>query len=159
MDDMHAQGLQEQAIEALAQLRAWIWTQHATLLPDDVSTITREQAARYAAHLDWYTTVDTALQALERAAPSFSEPCAAAEEPAELAAELPAAAPAPPTARVTPDARLTARSGVWHRTIAVSAPASQDRVSRPSVSQPCISQRSVSQRSVSRRSVSQQSAA
>jgi hypothetical protein len=140
MDDMQAQRLQEQAIEALAQLRAWIWNQHATLLPDDVSTITREQAARYAAHLDWYTTVDTALQALEVAAPSFGEPCAAAQEPAELAAELPVAAPAPPTARVKPDARLTSRSGVWHRTIAVSSPAAQDRVSRPSVSRSSVSQ-------------------
>ena len=138
-------------MEALAQLRAWIWTQHATLLPDDVSTVTREQAARYAAHLDWYTTVDTALQALEVAAPPFGEPCAAAQKPAQLPAELPTEAPAPPTARVTPDARLTSRSGVWHRTIAVSAPASEDRVSRPSVAQRSVSQRCVSQGSVSRR--------
>src|SRR6185436_12711223 len=75
MDDMHAQSLQAQAIEALSNLRAWIWAQHATLLPDDVSTVTREQAERYSAYLEWYTTVETALQALEVAAPPFAEQC------------------------------------------------------------------------------------
>src|SRR4051794_26507142 len=73
MDDRHAQSLQNQALQALSQLGAWIWQQHETLLPDDLSTVTREQAQRYSAYLEWYTTVETALRALEVAAPSLGE--------------------------------------------------------------------------------------
>jgi hypothetical protein len=96
MDDRQAQSLQKQAIEALSLLRAWIWTRQETLLPDDLSGVTREQAARYAAYLEWDTTVDIAMQALTAAAPTFGD--------------------AP---------RASSRSGVWHRTIAVSALAAE----------------------------------
>jgi len=145
MDDMHAQSLQAQAIEALSNLRAWIWAQHATLLPDDVSTVTREQAERYSAYLEWYTTVETALQALEVAAPPFAEQCLPAAprdtqptyapeptEKAQRAGEEPALPPIPPTLRVTPAPRPLSRSGVWHRTIAISASASEESSARHS---------------------------
>lgn len=127
MDDLHAQRLQRLAIEALSNLRSWLWEQHGALLPDDVGAISREGARRYAACLQWYSAIEEALQTLHAAGPVPGAALAAGER---LLASLDprAAAPSdepPPTLRVTPAERPTSRSGVWHRTIAVEPAAVQ----------------------------------
>jgi hypothetical protein len=122
MDDPHAQRLQRLAIEALGSLRSWLWEQHGALLPHDVAAISREEAQRYAACLSWYSAIEDVLRTLHSAGPVPSAALLAGES------LLPRAVPRvvcgdepPPTLRVTPAAPPTARSGDWHRTIAVES--------------------------------------
>jgi hypothetical protein len=49
-DEQHAQLLQRHAVEALSEVRAWVWAHHSQLLPS-VGSVTREQAQGYAAYL------------------------------------------------------------------------------------------------------------
>ncbi|HEU4576782.1 MAG TPA: hypothetical protein VFS67_00910 [Polyangiaceae bacterium] len=124
MDDPHAQRLQRLAIEALSNLRSWLWEQHGALLPDDVAAISREQAQRYAACLQWYSAIEEVLHTLHSAGPV---PSAALLASAPLLPPPGPNAPArdepPPTLRVTP--APSSRSGIWHRTIALEPPGAQ----------------------------------
>ena len=126
MDDQHAQRLQRLAIEALSNLRSWLWEQHGALLPDDVAAISRAHAQRYAACLQWYAAIEDVLQTLHSAGPVPSaallacEPLLSAPVPQALSGDEP-----PPTLRVTPALRPTSRSGIWHRTIALEPPGAQ----------------------------------
>jgi len=118
MDDQHAQRLQRLAIEALSNLRSWLWEQHGALLPDDVADISRELAQRYEGCLRWFSAIEEALTILHAAGPVPSaallagEPILPPPVPHAVAGDEP-----PPTLRVTPAERPTSRSGVWHRTI------------------------------------------
>jgi hypothetical protein len=120
MNDQHAQRLQRLAIEALSNLRSWLWEQHGALLPDDVAAISREKAQRYAACLQWYSAIEDVLHTLHSAGPVPSaallagEPLLPPPTPPSVSRDEP-----PPTLRVTPAERPTSRSGVWHRTIAL----------------------------------------
>jgi hypothetical protein len=123
MDDSHAQRLQRLAIEALSSLRSWLWEQHGALLPHDMAGISREQAQRYAACLQWYSAIEEVLHKLHTAGPV---PSAALFAGVPLlppsAPQAPESDEPPPTLRVTPAERPSARSGIWHRTIALEAP-------------------------------------
>ena len=130
MDDQHAQRLQRLAIEALSNLRSWLWEQHGALLPDDMAAISREEAQRYEACLHWFAAIEDVLHTLQSAGPVPSATLLSAEP------LLPPAAPSavspdepPPTLRVTPAERPSSRSGVWHRTIAL-----EPRAARPEAS-------------------------
>src|SRR6185503_16255241 len=118
MDDKHAQRLKKRALGALSDLRAWLWQQHARLLPDDVSRVSREQATLYSAYLDWYSRLEEALTALEAAAPAPVRPVMDAT--------------VPPTGRASAAPRPTLRSAVWHRTIPVIGPAGEPPSTRRS---------------------------
>jgi len=61
-----AQLLQRHAIEALSEVRAWVWAHHARQLPDS-ATVTREQAESYAAYLEWFSRIDAAIRTLDPA--------------------------------------------------------------------------------------------
>jgi hypothetical protein len=120
MYDQHAQRLQRLALEALGNLRSWLWEQHGALLPDDVAAISRDEAQRYAACLQWYSAIEDVLRTLQSAGPV---PGAAllASEPSARGRAASRDEPAP-TLRVPPVERPSARSGLWHRTIALEAP-------------------------------------
>ena len=64
MDDQHAQRLQRLAIEALSNLRSWLWEQHGALLPDDMAAISPEEAQRYEACLHWFAAIEDVLHTL-----------------------------------------------------------------------------------------------
>ncbi|MEY2935848.1 MAG: hypothetical protein RL033_6597 [Pseudomonadota bacterium] len=127
MFDSRARELQQQAVEALSDLRAWIWQRHAALLPDDLAAITRGEAERYAAVLDWYSRIEDSLLALA---------AAGARPAAALAAVAPTTIierPMPPRATLheqltAPTVRAPTNSGGaspsegWQPSIAVSAP-------------------------------------
>lgn len=68
MFDSRAAQLQQQATEALSDLRTWIWGRHGALLPDDLAGITRAEAERYSAYLDWFSRVEEVLLALTASA-------------------------------------------------------------------------------------------
>lgn len=126
MDDQHAQRLQRLAIEALSNLRSWLWEQHGALLPDDLAAIPRDEARRYAAYLQWYSAIEDVLHTLQSAGPVPSaallagEPLLPPPAPRAVSCDEP-----PPTLRVTPAPRPTSRSGVWHRTISVEPTAAR----------------------------------
>ena len=64
-DEEHAQLLQRHALQALQEVRSWVWGHHQ--LPD-APTVTREAATAYAAYLEWVTRLDIALNALDETA-------------------------------------------------------------------------------------------
>jgi hypothetical protein len=126
MDDQHAQRLQRLAIEALSNLRSWLWEQHGALLPDDVAAISRGQAQRFAACLQWYSAIEDVLHTLQSVGPVPGAALLADEPP--LLPPAPRALPGdepPPKLRVTPADRPTSHSGTWHRTIALEPPGGQ----------------------------------
>jgi hypothetical protein len=127
MDDPHAQRLQRLAIEALSNLRSWLWEQHGALLPDNLAAISPAQAQRYAGCLQWYSAIEGVLHTLQSAGPLPSAALLAGE-PFLLSPMPPAATrdEPPPTLRVTPAERPAARSGIWHRTIALEPPAARN---------------------------------
>jgi hypothetical protein len=120
MDDQYAQRLQRLAIEALSNLRSWLWEQHGALLPNDVSAISRQEARGYAACLQWYSAIEDVLHTLQSAGPVptaallAGEPLLPPPAPRALSCDEP-----PPTLRVTAAERPTSGSGIWHRTIAL----------------------------------------
>jgi hypothetical protein len=137
MFDSRAEELQQQAVEALSDLRAWIWQRHAALLPDDLAAIRREEAERYAAVLDWYSRIEESLLAL---AASGARPAATAAAVA-LAAVIEQPLPEPllrrqpgpmraaldeqltaPTVRAPTSSGVTRASEGWQPMISVLAP-------------------------------------
>jgi hypothetical protein len=136
MFDSRAAQLQKQALEALSDLRVWIWGRHAALLPDDLAAITREEAERYAAYLDWYSRVEEVLLALGSAgtgsagAGTTSEPAldVAALAPAQRWSAAPPAQPAAlheqlmaPTVRAPGSSSCAAGASGWQRMISLAA--------------------------------------
>jgi hypothetical protein len=130
MFDSRAAQLQQQAIEALSDLRTWIWGRHAELLPDDLAGIGREDAERYAAYLDWYSRVEEVMLALVASgalvAPLAVEPAAEQPAGAPAVAELPATTPVAiderllvPTVRAPSSYAAPERSNGWQRVISV----------------------------------------
>ena len=133
MFDSRAARLQQQAMEALSDLRTWIWGQHAALLPDDLASITREQAERFAAYLDWYSRVEEVILALAAAAEAAVAALAVAPQPAPRPAPAApseqVAAPATreeqlaaPTVRPTSSQGASERSNGWPPVITVPGP-------------------------------------
>lgn len=131
MFDSRAAQLQQQAIEALSDLRTWIWGRHGALLPDDLASITREEAERYAAYLDWYSRVEEVLLALAasaaQAASMLVAPAVSARQPHVEPAPA-RALPAPahleallsaPTVRVPSSHGIATRADGWQPMIAV----------------------------------------
>lgn len=129
MFDSRAAQLQQQAVEALSDLRTWIWGRHGEMLPEDLASITRAEAERYAAYLDWFSLVEEVMLALVASAAQATEALAAPASAAARAHAQPA--PAPPLAQLA--AQLSAPT--------VRAPASQGAAQRKSGWQPVIAVR------------------
>ncbi|MEY4547238.1 MAG: hypothetical protein RL685_3433 [Pseudomonadota bacterium] len=127
MFDARARELQQQAVEALSDLRAWIWQRHAALLPDDLAAITRAEAERYAAVLDWYSRIEESLLALAAAgarpaaAPAAVAPTAIIERPVPPQAARHEQLTAP-TVRAPTSFGGAAPSEGWQPMISVLAP-------------------------------------
>lgn len=131
MFDSRAARLLDQALEALSDLRTWIWGHHSALLPDDLGSITREEAERYASYLDWYSRVEEVILALAASsaqATEASSTAAAAAEPApgELGRAQLAAGLAPvedpllvPTVRAPASHGAAERARGWQPLISV----------------------------------------
>lgn len=140
MFDTRAARLQQQAIEALSDLRAWIWGRHGLLLPDDLASITREEAERYSAYLDWFSRVEEVLIGLAASATQAATGLAApvvATQPTPSDAAHATATPArsdelllAPTVR-TPSSYCARSTNGWQPVVAVSsALASEQTASR-----------------------------
>lgn len=134
MFDSHAARLQQHALEALSDLRSWIWERHGALLPDDLGSITREAAERYVAHLDWFSLVEEVMLALAASAAQATAVLATAATPAAptqpATPELPAAPATPqqleallgaPTVRAPSSHGGSEHALGWQRVVAVSS--------------------------------------
>lgn len=129
MFDARAALLHEHAIEALSDLRTWIWGRHAELLPEDLASISRADAERYAAYLDWYSRVEEVLLALAAsaaAAQPLLEPTGTGAAPAGRAPTTPGSASrrdeellAAPTVRAPSSYAPARRNDGWQPVIAV----------------------------------------
>ena len=118
MFDSRAAQLQKQALDALSDLRTWIWGRHGAMLPDDLASITREEAERYAAYLDWYSRVEEVLLALTASGvlPTAVQP------PADQPAPLPVARQElldAPTVRAPSSYGRAEHATGWQRVISV----------------------------------------
>jgi hypothetical protein len=56
-----AQCLQRHALEALTEVKAWVWAHHQ-LPPGPI--VTADEATRHAAYLEWFSRLEAALDTL-----------------------------------------------------------------------------------------------